>query len=1013
MRAPAHIYLSLDPADAATAADFQRQLALALQPRPAIFWDKQSVPTESFRTEASSFLDKTDLFVAVLSMHYEDKPDVRWEANLAIETQRSRPTLQILTLQAHSAPIPTRLQDFQTALPLGETVENQGISRERQLLRAANTAAQVLESAPTSNDIGIGVIELPLSIEDLRERLLAQTDRINHAPLIALLKRLIRDVRVKRGVLDVEDYFKQLREKTRLSQINLAELKEQAEPIQNDLFNLVQRLTAEDLVPEWRQVFIRDYYRFVGDSREDSTVPPFFVPVDDIIIPETTNTGTDGQIAPSPTGLLSVEQKNDFRRNLLLAKDAMAVKNHAQAFAYCDHVRTNIDPQSAQLYEYLLITFLQKETALRVMQQAVNGNDRPLQYVLMFASRLRDYENEGRCHSSTGLHNLEIASEGISDAALRLYHAFPNDPLRHTGKHAEAVPDNRVPLRVILDNTLKVCRLVHPSEELLEAAVIECCGGGKCHWLERVDVVNGRFQFIPNGHFDLLGEIHELLDLLQDMEAAQANKIVKGRGLLREDLYYSLLAKRQALATQIAEDTKRRRPFTDVRESVIRFTYACLLGVEVFTDLDERGHGTSFYRLALDYLLPGLLLSPSTGLGTELRWFTLDDKGGLIAHPDCVEYHFDVQAIVEKIIRDYAGQAGWLKVQPNIKEIVYLQYVADTQAEWETVKSGLAHTDFRRMDTLVARQKLINCLRRWRTAYLAFPEKSGQDYLDNCIREIGGEGLMDWLYFGNAGQLLTIPDSTALGYDAQLTLRELLAESTRYTEEDLRRMIAEHIFLKQILPSYQQIHAENEPLRGACARLLHAAMSAYKLHPDPRFLDLVWAELTEETKFRWVDVTEEGKEANWSTDTGFDALAVLYELNETLPERFRLYTLRERVASRRFADLERHYYREISEFRYKNTFHEREIAVGIIRKLKGLYQYFPQSEFLGLPLLELSGKGRIRWYSKFLGIFPTTENHHENRYLGMEYKFERYDIKRLLDNQYGEMQRVLRETGDL
>jgi len=1014
MRAPAHIYLSFDPADAATAADLQRQLALALQPRPTVFWDKQSVPIEQFRTQAAAFLEKTDLFVAVLSMHYEDKPDVRWEANLAIETQRSRPVLQILTLQAQSSAIPLLLQVFQTALPPGETVENQGIPRERQLLRAAKTATQLLEAAPISNDIGIGLIELPISIEDLRERLLAQTDRINHAPLLALLKRLIRDVQVKRGVLDVEDYFKQLREKTRLSQINLVELKEQAEPIQNDLFNLIQRLQEEDLVTGWRQIFIRDYYRFVGDSREDSTVPPFFVPVDDIIIPETSNLPNEAMgSAQTGAGLLSLEQKNDFRRNLLLTKDAMAVKNNAQAFALCDHVRSNIDPQSAQLYEYLLITFLQKETALRIMQNAVNGNDRSLQYVLMFASRLRDYERDGRCRSSTGLHNLEIASEGISDAALRLYHALPNDPLRHTGEHAKSVPDNRTSLRVILDNTLKVCRLVHPSEELLEAAVIECCGGGKCHWLERVDVVNGRFQFVPNGHFDLLGEIHELLEMLRDMEEADKNKIVKGRGLLREDLYYSLLAKRQALATQIAEDTKRRRPFTDVRESVIRFTYACLLGVEVFTDLDERGHGTSFYRLALDYLLPGLLLSPSTGLGTELRWFTLDEHGALIAHPDCARYHFDVQAIVEKIIQDYAGRAGWLQVQPNIKEIVYLQFVADTQAEWDEVKTGLSYTDFRRMDALEARHKLINCLRRWRTAYLAYPEKSGQDYLDHCIREIGGEGLMDWLYFGNGGQLITISDSMALGYDAQHALRELLTESTRYTEDDLRRMVAEHVFLKQILPAYQQLKAGDEQLRGACTGLMHAAMSAYKLHPDPRFLDLVWAELTEETKFRWVDVSEEGKEVALPIESGFDVMAVLYELNETLPERFRLYTLRERVALRRFADLERYYYREISEFRYKNTFHEREIAVKIIRKLKGLYQYFPQSEFLGLPLLELSGKGRIRWYSRFLGIFPTTENHHENRYLGMEYKFERYDIKRLLENQFGEMQRVLRETGDL
>lgn len=1011
MNTPAFIYLSFDPADAKTAADFQRQLSLALQPRNLVFWNKASVPVEAFRSEAAAFLEKTNLFVAILSQHYEDSPDVRWEADQAVSTQKNRPALQVLSLQARSAAIPRLFHAYVTALPPGETVENDRIARERQLYRAALTAANVLDAAPASNDIGIGRIELPLGIEDLRARLLAQTDRINHAPLLALLKRLIRDVGVKRGVLDVQEKFKQLREKTRLSQISIAELQEQAAPIQEDLYHLLLRLEEVDLHPEWQQIFIRDYYRFVADSRDDSTVPPFFIPVDEIIIPETLNlpVGPREQEQLEQIGLLSFEQKNEFRRSLLLAKDALAVKNPAAAFNYCDHVRNNIDPQSAQLYEYLLITYLQKETALRAMREAMAGNDRVLQHILLFASRLRDYMSDRKCPSSTALHNLAIASEAISDAALRLYHTFPNDPLRHTGKHAEEVPDNRRPLRVVLGNTLKVCRLVHPSEELLEAAVIECCGGGKCHWIEKVEVLNGRFQFVPNGHFDLLGEIHELLDMLREMEAADANKIVKGSGLLREDLYFSLLAKRQALANQIAEDKKRRRPFTDKRESVIRFTYACLLGVEIFGEQEER----SFYRLALEYLLPGLLVSPvPTGL-EDLPWFTLNVAGDVTAHPDCERYGFDVQGIVEKIVRDFSGQAGWLQVEPNIKQAVYLQFISDTQTEWDAVRRGRSFTDFRRMDTLDARRRMIGCLHNWRIAYQAYPEADGQAFLDRCIRELTGDDLLDWLHFDLQGQLATLPESTALGFDALKTLREVLTLSTRYTEEDLRRSIAGNIFQKQILPQYQSIHPGDEAQRGRCTRLLLAALCAYKLHADPVFLDFVWQEMTEEVKFRWVDVTNEGAEIPFHPMPGFDPLAVLRELNGILPKRYRLFEMRERVATRRLRDAETRYFHEISEFRRENRLPERQAAVEIIRKMKGLYLYFPQADFLKLPLDELHGRGRVRWNENFVGLLPTSANHYENSYFNFEYKFERYEIKRLLDNQYGEMQRVLRETGEL
>ncbi len=1015
MTSPAHIYLSFDAADARTAADLQRQMALALQPRPSIFWNRAAVPPEDFRIDAAAFLEKTDLFVAVLSMRYEDTPDVRWEADQAILIQNSRPALQILTVQARSTAIPASLLSFQAALPPGETIENEGVARDRQLLRAASTALNVLAVAPQSNEIDIGPIFLPIHIEDLRERLLAQTDRINHAPLLALLKRLIRDVRVKRGVLDVEDHFKQLREKTSLSQMSLAALIEQAKPIQDDLFNLVERLQEVDLVPEWRQIFIRDYYRFTAGSREDSTVPPFFVPVDDIIIPETLNlpVGSREQELLEQIGLLSFDQKNDFRRSLLLAKDALAVKNYSQAYAYCDHVRTQTDPQSAQLYEYLLIAYLQKETPIRVLKEAVRGNDRLLQHVLLFASRLRDYERLGKCRSSTSGFNLEIASEGITDAALRLYHALPNDPLRHTGKHADEVPDNRESLRVILANTLKVCRLVHPSEELLEAMVIESCGGGKCQWLKRVDVVNDHFQFVSNGHFDLLGEIQELLKMLHDMEAAQENKIVKDRGLLREDLYFSLLAKRQALSAQIIEDNKRRRPFTDIRESVVRFTYSCLLGAEVFTELDERGRGSSFFRLALEYLLPGLLVAPAQVGAADLRWFTLNEPGEVVAHPDCARIGFDVQSIVEKIVHDHSGQAGWLKVEPNIKESVYLQFVTDLELQWEFVKKGLSFADFRRIEGLDARRRLITCLNGWRIAYRAYPERSGQDFLDKCILELIGNGCMEWLQIDPAGQLATHPDSHALGFDAQVALRELLALSTRFTEEDLRKSISENVFEKQILPEYNQVKTGDENNRRNCGSLLRAALSAYKLHQDPRFLDLVWQELTQEIKFRWVDVTDEGKEISFKNTAGFDPLVVLKELKETQPKRFRSFELRECVATRRLRDTEARYFHEISEFRSENRLPERKVAVEIIRKLKGLYRYFPQAEFLKLPMDELHGRGRVRWNAIFLGFFPLQENHYENSYFNFEYKYERFELKRLLDNQFGEMQRVLQEIGDL
>jgi hypothetical protein len=1012
-----HIFISYDAADTRSALDLQRQIGLALQPRDTVFWNRELVPPEAFRAQALAFLEHTDLFVAILSMNYEDTPDVRWEMSTVLDLQDNRPNLQVLTVLARESVAPTLLRTCQTALPTPESIEKLPAYRDQQLRRAAESAVAILEAAPLANRIPIGDIVLPFSIEALRERLLAQTDRINHTPLLSLLKRIIKDVPVKRAILDIEDAYRQLREQTRLSQVTIQALQQQSKPILQDLQYLLERLEEPQLVPAWRSVFIRDYYHFTPESRDESSVPPFFVPTDEIYIPESLHRQTNGyeQTTAEAFESLSFEQQNEFRRSLLLAKDALAVNNPAQAYAHCDHARQKIDPQSAQLYEYLMMTFIQKETPSRIMGEASKGNDRLLQHVLLFASRLREHQNTGKCPSSTALHNLAVAAESLSDAALRTYFHLPNDPIRDTGKHAEAVPDHRPLIRSLLGYTLQVCQLVYPAEELLEAAVIENCGGGKCHWVKRVEVVDQNFQFISEGHLDVIGEIQELLAMLQGMESNDPNKIVKGRVLLREDLYFSLLAKRQTLHTQLLEDAKRMRPYTDVRSSIIRFTHACLLGAHVFGDEDALGKGHSFLRLALEYLLPGLLNTPAVVEAASIPWFTLDENGRATAHPDCAGYHFDVAGIVEKIVLDLAGPAGWSHVAPNIQERIYLQYVADTAVLYEKVRTGLTPTDIRKMDIMDARRLLIACIHRWVVAFKADPVR-GVPLLENGIREMIGDGLLIWLQH-DPYSLVAHPDSLAQGFDAPVALKKihdllLSAQPNANTAHEtfLSGRIATNLFEKRILPTYHACRKGDESQRANIALLLLETLRNYQLHPDINYLHFVWQELTEEIKLPWIDVGTDGQAVDFKPVKGFDPTVVVREINTTDPTVFRLLDVRTRIADLRHADQVRRYFREISEFTNENRQTERQIAIEIIQKTKCIFRYYPKAAYLQLAWDELHGKPgkhRIRWNTRFLGIVPTNNDHYENQFLNFNYKYERFELRRLLDNQFNEMQRVL------
>jgi hypothetical protein len=297
-------------------------------------------------------------------------------------------------------------------------------------------------------------------------------------------------------------------------------------------------------------------------------------------------------------------------------------------------------------------------------------------------------------------------------------------------------------------------------------------------------------------------------------------------------------------------------------------------------------------------------------------------------------------------------------------------------------------------------------------AYRAFPD-TGKEFPERCIKELCGSGLLIWMHHNPNAPLVTHADSLALRYDAQAELKNIMAFYPHYSEEALREIIALNLFQKRILPAYESIKSRDEKQRPEVVRLLRETLAGYQLHPDQRYLDLVYTEITDEVKFPWIYISKEGKWLPLPAGEIFKPIGVLQQLNEAEPRIFRLSNARERIALRRYQDERERYFHEISEYRYENRRPERAILIDIIRNMKGIYVFFPKDIFLEIPLLELTGKGRVRWHANFLGIFPIRENHFENHDFHFNYRFELFEVKRMLNNQLQMMQEMLRETGDL
>lgn len=1031
MNRPIRIFLSYDASDETLALELARHLIQAFPQQELLFWDASAAPPEDYRRDATAFLEKTQLFLPLLSVNYTDTPDVRWELDKAVQEARRRPGLQILTVLGRSSFIPESLRGFPVAPGPAEPIDKEGIPPDRQLHRVAQAARQLLAALPDEAQhlrqmasAGPAYAEasagksayLPLILPDLQERLQPLLDRVDFTPLFDLLKSIAYDAMLLKNLFEIEDAFSNLYQQTRGMKTSLPDYLDKKNHYRNQLRTQIENLHESQLLSDaWQAHFIADYFSFQPVVRPPAT-PYFFIPTEEIVIPETLNmpAGSSDATDTGAIGVLSHQQKSDFRRNLLLAQDAIAVENYARAYAHCEHARSQLDPQSAQLYEYLLITFVHKEKPERIIEEALYGEGRALSHVTLYTGRLRLYQDEGKCPSVTGTYNRRVAAEILSDGMRNVYDAWPNDYMLDTGSHAEHAPPNREAARRFIEAAQLVYRAIHPMRGAFRLLVNELCGGGKFHWVRKIVFADDEIRFLSDERFDLESQIEELLDLIAAVDEDAPEKQFQQFNILHENLYFSLLAKRQMLAAQVAEEQRTNRRFTDVPQSVIHFIHAALLGHRVFGDGSQEGRDQSFLRLALEYLMPALVLSPDpVALLPGLRWFDLDADGNLCAHVDSLRYEFDARAVLEKIIHDHSGKAGWLQISPNVREEVYRQYVADTEALHEEIKTGLSWNDFRRMNALEAREKMVRCLRRWVVCYRAYPEQ-GQRFLDQSILELSGDGLLPWLYH-DPFELVTDPDSLAFGYDARAELKNLLDWSVRYTEQDLRKRIVAHLFQHRILPAYESIRRLDETQRPAMVRLLLETLSGYRLHADPKYLDLVFNELSAEVKFIWLGVDEKGEETvlPFQSLLCFDPQTILTELFKADAGRYKLFTVRERIAQRRHADLMERYFHDISEFRRENRLAERAMVIDIIRKMKGIFQYMPKEAYLELPLRELSGKGRIRWTAKFLGIFPTRENHFENHHFKFDYRFEAYECKRMLDNRFAMMERVMVETGEL
>lgn len=996
------IFLSYDEAEARLAGELKQHIQTAFAGRKVIFWERTSNALDERARQ--SFLDSASLSLVIFSSTYLLKGENLLELGHArrIELEK-RPKTPLYLVMAEPAVLPADLAAYATLPHPNESIEHAAFPPARQMQRVAaylkNLEARTAGAPPQRPPY-----EKPYKPADLRERLTLQLERLNLSTVFSTLKTVVDDATLKQVFFELEDAWVEGIQACRLHR-ELHRWHAHNAGIKEELRVRIGQIESLSLIPAWR----KHMNRIERDAQPGLGI---FVPAGTIHAPQHLHQPA-GPSEPELLGTLNATQQQEYRRNLLLCQDALAVGNPERAFALAEHLRTHINPLSAQLYEYLLISYLQKEGADRIVHDVLYEQGRKFRHIVLYASRLRMYNEQGHCPTDSGMHNCAAVAEELSDAMHRAYDALPNDHILDTGLRAVEVADARPVVARMLFAAQELFRAVHPFKGVLKTLVNELGGGGKSTWIERMEISNdGRRRFVPADNFDMETTMLEILEQLRLAEPEQADLL---RFQLREDIYYNLLEKRQTLSRQSEWEQKRYRKLTDERLSVVRLIQSTLLCFQIFGDRGNDPEDQSFLRLAIEYLLPGLLLEHSPAASPDrpayplpMRWFDLDENGQLRPHPDNNRLRFDAMAIVERIVGEQAGHSAWLHIKPNLLDEVWKQYVQDTDAEYAYLRDNRQYQDVRRLDDVEVRRAAIQCLRRWMIAYRANPT-AGSVFLDNILQELLGNRLLLWFYL-NPAELQTHPDSLALGYDARAVLKELLALPISTDEVTIRKTLGANLFVKTIEPAYRQIPPRDGTRRENLVFILLQALHVYRdMNPDPVYLKLVFDELTLETKLPWIEVGPEGKPRNLPVPGAyaFDAFGIVEMLCAQLPSDFSIAEARRRIAARRFAELMDMYHREISTDRRQNGLPERRIALEIIRGMKALFYFYPDNVFLELPLDELNGKGQIRWQIFLANIFPIPQNHPENQMLQFDYKQEVAELKALRNHQQQWMQHLL------
>ncbi|PHI21913.1 hypothetical protein CEQ90_01085 [Lewinellaceae bacterium SD302] len=663
-----------------------------------------------------------------------------------------------------------------------------------------------------------------------------------------------------------------------------------------------------------------------------------------------------------PAQIVTPEAQQSYKRLIYHYQDAFAVGDYTLAYDTLIKARYELEVESAQLYEYLLLSYFKKTGEKTIVQQIVNGRSMGepdhLRHLLLYAGRSLEFQDStntesdrhplwphrltDHVYSDTAEYNVRQISRGL---LLRLCEAMAKLKFNYL---EEGLLAEENPLFRKLTNLLRAVGRINRylSGDILfaEQVIIELSGGHRNQWITVAE--NGRHLEDRYPNFPA----RKLLRHARRFYAFSVDDQDEAEHRIAEDVAIQLADKYESLVVQaklgLGERHERAQAMT-----------VCLNTFRAAALLYPKD------RLFFDTPLRELLNGES-----GLNWYQFTASGNLQQREELLSVHtFNVLDHLQYLITEKYGQESWELYYAELRKAQYERLIDENGDLLDRINSQ----DYRVRDaTPTSVSRAVEYLRNCETLYHVYGDVQ---HLENGFQEIVGNNNFHWFEVGQTGLVAARPKNDP-DFNAGLYLNRILRERPEITLVESNKVIAKNYFRLHIERRYRELLVSKEKYgslkdeeAAELADLLEAAAVLYtKVHHEPQYRDFVLTEFVEERLLRYLDVDDnELLEHVDAIKAGVDVMFVLTafrEINDTDLRLDPMYLLTETVYNRK-VDMDRYYEREFHRLRRHNYLDEDRLRmIELIDRYYRLSQLVNDRNLLEIPYKEyVLNRGKVRW----------------------------------------------------